>query len=852
MRRTLRILSILLAVTILAATRLQADDSDIFTALGVQPNVLIMFDNSSSMNDPPSSCTGSCPSKLTSAKSAMTSFVTNLNGVRLGMMKFRSHGASMVTPLGPIETTRATVLTAISNLSTGSVGTPLGDSLYDCGEYYKGLYPGYSSPIQYECQKNYVILVTDGLPNLDDRDPVSNVSQTLRTTDCSGTLPGTQNVFTHTIGFDIAAAGALLQTTATNGGGAFYTAANEAELVTSLQTAISSIVADAYSFTAPLIPTTSVGGGTRAYFSSFQPDGSRPFWRGYLSAYTRNSAGLIPTLSDGTPDPAALAWEAGAVLAAKAPSTRTIFTNVAGVRQDFLKTNANITAALVGLTTTSDRDKLVDFVRGIDSYDEDGDGNVTEVRAWKLGDIYHSAPVLVGPPPLKESDTTYDAYRTAQAGRTKILLVGANDGMLHAFRESDGDELWAFIPPDLLPKLKNMRPTEPAHTSFVDGSPIVTDIKVGATWKTIAIFGERRGGRSYHALDITDTTSPTYLWSFTDGVMGETWSEPAVGRIKMSDNSVKFVAFVGGGYDTANNNATGDAVFAIDLATGTKLWQYVTSSADAAHLNFSVAAPPAVADLDGNGYLDRVYVGDVGGQLWKFDVSAAATLTGSLVNNWPGKRLFVASPAQANPPPAGDYFPTQAIYGRPALAYDSNQKLWVYFGTGDRNHPGDASSNRFYAILDDTTMAQGSALTESSLLNASAVLPSITQGWYLPMASREKVLDTAQVYNSIVYFSTYTANLVASCTTPGGVAQLYAVHMGLGDAAFDWTTGTDTPGENSGTRSTTVGSGIPSGPQVVQGTTVDAVVVSTTQNEIRNRNRPPATAKRLRFWKETY
>ena len=159
----------------------------------------------------------------------------------------------------------------------------------------------------------------------------------------------------------------------------------------------------------------------------------------------------------------------------------------------------------------------------------------------------------------------------------------------------------------------------------------MTDVKIGGNWKTIVVFGERRGGDRYHALDITDTTSPICLWTFTDSRMGETWSEPAIGKVRMADGTSKYVAFVGGGYDTAQNNNSGKAFFVIDLSNGTKLWQYYngSSSDDRHYMNFSIPANPAAADLDNDGYVNRVYIGDVGGQLWKFDVSPAATLTGS-------------------------------------------------------------------------------------------------------------------------------------------------------------------------------------------------------------------------------
>jgi type IV pilus assembly protein PilY1 len=158
---------------------------------------------------------------------------------------------------------------------------------------------------------------------------------------------------------------------------------------------------------------------------------------------------------------------------------------------------------MLGADSSTEHDKIIDFTRGIDVYDEDTDGNTTEERPWKLGDIFHSNPVLVSPPFLPLSDSTYTTFRTTNANRTTILLAGANDGMLHAFRESDGQELWAFIPSDNLARLKDLTVRSGEHEFYLDASPIVTDIKVGTTWKTIAIIGERRGGSNYYALDIT-------------------------------------------------------------------------------------------------------------------------------------------------------------------------------------------------------------------------------------------------------------------------------------------------------------------------------------------------------------
>ena len=252
--------------------------------------------------------------------------------------------------------------------------------------------------------------------------------------------------------------------------------------------------------------------------------------------------------------------------------------------------------------------------------------------------------------------------------------------------------------------------------------------------------------------------------------MGETWSDPAIGKIKLSDNTDKYVAFVGGGYDTASNNNIRQKVFyVIDIDTGAKLWEYYNPgsvSDDRQYMNFSLAASPTAVDLNGDGYIDRVYIGDVGGQLWKFDVSTPRTVSGGVITNWTqaqkGKRFFIAAPSQTNPPAAGEFYPAQAIYCPPTLAYDKRVISGFTFGTGDRNHPNNTSSNRLYGIKDTTevngaaVMTQGSALAESSLTNMTSGSGTVTQGWYVVLNSNEKVLAAADMFDSIGFFTTFT------------------------------------------------------------------------------------------------
>jgi type IV pilus assembly protein PilY1 len=815
--------------------------------------------------------------KIVVAKRVLTKLVTNTEGVRFGLMSFTANpwaGQGGGKILAEIGSDKATLTTKIDELAPSGF-TPLGEMLRDAGKYYKGQgdYNGdhTTSPIQYDCQPSFVIIMSDGLENGTVK---IGPEATNRYTQDHSSFTGKQNVLVDTIGFavdptDKDAANAVLQAAAKNGGGTFFSTESETQLEAALEDLIRQIVAATFAFATPTIPSTSTTGSTKAYLAAFKSDPSRPFWYGYLKAYNRDSTGNVPVDAiTGIPLDSALAWEAGSKLAppdGKAAADRKIYTQVGSSRVEFKTGTSEITAAMLGVAD-ADRDKVIDFIRGVDTTDENGNGNVTEERVWKLGDIFHSTPVLVTPPiaPTPPSDDgSYAAFKTANATRTTIMLAGANDGMLHAFREDTGEELWAFIPPDLLPNLKLLTASSGEHTFFVDGSPIAADVKIAipsdstVKWRTIVLFGERRGGKSYHALDITDAANPLYLWSFTDAKLGETWSDPVIGKVKLGGVE-KFVAFVGGGYDTAQNNRSGKAVFAIDLATGTKLWEYYntgSASDDRQYMNFSLPAAPTAVDLNLDGVIDRVYIGDIGGQVWKFDVSA------DVVSNWTGKRLFAAPLATGttNPPAAGEYYPAQAIYAPIIPALDEPKNVWIYFGTGDRNHPNNTTApNRFYGIKDNVAMT-GTTLTESDLVDITSTDATVTQGFYIRLGTNEKVLAAADVFNKVVFFTTFIPTSTTACGTGGGTAKLYAVQMITGYAALDWAhdgaqlTTTDA----TKTRGKEIGTGIPSKPIVViteSGVTLTtSVVAATTSQQLPSNSAPPPSfMRKVLYWREVF
>ena len=105
----------------------------------------------------------------------------------------------------------------------------------------------------------------------------------------------------------------------------------------------------------------------------------------------------------------------------------------------------------------------------------------------------------------------YESFKSQQGSRKKIVLVGSNGGMLHAFDDASGEELWAFIPPNILPRLREIISSQDYETnsiSGVDDTPVVKDIYYdhddngSKTWRTIALTGLGRGGKGLFALDI--------------------------------------------------------------------------------------------------------------------------------------------------------------------------------------------------------------------------------------------------------------------------------------------------------------------------------------------------------------
>jgi type IV pilus assembly protein PilY1 len=510
-------------------------------------------------------------------------------------------------------------------------------------------------------------------------------------------------------------------------------------------------------------------------------------------------------------------------------------------------------------------------------------------RSWTLGDIFHSGPAVVTAPRSVIAEASYAAFKTTYANRQRVIYAGANDGFLHAFDagalntlvtpnvylEGSGTELFGFMPWEARRNIKNKYVDDPAaRTYYVDASPQAVDVwirasatdtaKAASEWRTILVGGMRQGGRAYYALDITDPTDAAYpgvLWEFpnesdpdTTSVatsilpyLGESWSAPIITRVKVKIDSddnggagyERWVAIVSGGYSRESdpndaaydpNAISGRSLLMIDVASGELLAmkRYDSGASDAqAYMDYAIPSTPAVADLDFDGYADVVYVGDTGGQVFKWviralgedrvnDSSAAGTYTQP---NWPFKRFFVAPITAVS---GTDYY--KSFFFPPQLVF-VNRRLFVAFGSGERMNVGFKGiasrdeNNRFYSMtdLDPYEMAATpyATLTEANLTDLTAKLKTSCadvagRGFYIKVADGEKFVTNPEVFRRYVFAASFTPTTSADPCTSKGLGRLYAFRVDCSDPYF-----TDASGNPQ--RSVSLGEGMPTDPQVSVG-----------------------------------
>jgi type IV pilus assembly protein PilY1 len=800
------------------------------------------------------------------AKEVVKNLINDTENVRFGLFIFNnSDGGHLVCPCG---TNKATLISSVNSITAGT-WTPLAETLAEAGLYYAGQSGWfnnvtYTSPMQERCQKNYIVLMTDGAPTMDDHwrltsgayingdtigdydndgndpgwygssgtDYLDDVAKYLYENDCNPTLgAGTsyekQRIITYTIGFTID--NTLLSDTAQNGGGEYFTANSVSGLSEAFEIILSNISEANAVFVAPVVPVNRMNrtySGDYVYLGFFRPQQAGR-WVGNLKKYKSDSSGDLvdvndnaATLSDGrikenaqsywspTADgPNVAAGGVGEVMLDQ--TTRNIYTymstQTALTHTDnaFLATNSLISPATIGVTNNTEKSDLIDDIYGGDRY-------------WILGDILHSEPAIVH----------YSSTNT-------IIYAGSNDGIMHCFDDSNGEELWGFIPPDQLERLSLLSNND--HDYFVDGSPVLYD----NSGQMILFFGERRGGDHYYALDVTTATSPKWLYKVNPDILGseilgQSWSRPGWGSIKTTSGT-DTVFLITGGYDTnqdldvpSSTDTVGRAVFAVKVGDGTlsSLNFNASNYSDMTHCIVDASG----FDTNSDDIVNSVYAGDLGGNMFAFeDIDKDGT--------WSGRKLFAAPVEESK---------NKKIFYAPDAVKEQFGEM-IFFGTGDRADPGDTDVvNRIYAVKNNwADSSTFSTLTESDLVDVTEDLIQMgtdeekaqvsadltnAEGWYIKLTnSGEKVVSTPTVYAGVVYFTTYTPDAGSAETeeddpcaasTASGTARLYAVDYLTGGSVLDYSSQTETDEEGEVVergiqdRSKTIGAGIPSQPVI--------------------------------------
>lgn len=815
------------------------------------------------------------------AQRAVASLLDNTTDKNFGLMHFNGNAEGGYVRF-PCGTSNSTISTYVKGMTSSdfSTWTPLAETLAEAGLYFAGKASwfnsgvSYTSPITQVCQKNYIILVTDGEPTQDintrlwqtvymngkvigdyDRDGedftstgaivrlasdgsllLDDVAKFLFTEDIHTMGTGTgfvnQNIITHTIGLRTEVP--ILNRAASNGGGLYFYASTSTGLQAALDSINNSISETNAVFLAPSVPvnrTIRTAESDWLYLAYFKPQNTGE-WLGNIKKFAIGDNGEIYGSSNGTnvvdesqvvidqygmiKDNAWSFWTKatadgndvvrgglGALMnemydidvSGNEIDTRNIYYYTGGSQMDLSNAINHFTVDNASLTVADN------VIKNVRHFKEN----------WKLGAIIHSEPAIVH-------------YSNTQS----VIFVGANDGMLHCFNDTDGNELWGFIPPgqkDNLPRISDAN-----HDYYVDGSPTVTYGNLITNTQllqpNLMIFGERRGGDHYYVLDINSYSQPKWKYQINPDIMassetlGQSWSKPkecniATGTETSNGKTVptyQNVFMIAGGYDTnqdldtpAISDNVGKAIVSVDTSTGALAGFRVSDATSGLttfmkHCIVDINTTSTYSMPNGKDITTRVYAGNLGGHVFAFaddriiaSVNGTDTVKSQVPNgiypiklclfNAPGKKIFYA-PASSR--------------------INNSYSEWVVFGTGDREHPLNTSTvNRIYAVKNDwmtqNTESNLADLTENLIVEGSNEQKKSTfdnvrekNGWYITFYDPgEKMTSSPLIINGFIYFTTYVpaSGSVASdpCVGVGatGTSYLWAIELQTGIPAYD-------------------------------------------------------------------
>ncbi|GAB1623634.1 hypothetical protein AAOGI_36840 [Agarivorans albus] len=559
----------------------------------------------------------------------------------------------------------------------------------------------------------------------------------------------------------------------------YFPVTNAGELAAQIGKALEKIASGNQSATPPVFNNTFLNASAFLYQSTF--DGE--YWSGDVKSFAAAGGGFSSTPT----------WSAAEELDAVTPSSRVIYTrnNESDEIVDFVVPSSlsgasdslslsQINALLDG-QTGSDAVKLayltavINYLRGERTYEAADLAYSMRTRASALGDVINSTPYYV--------DLVND-----HAVEKPVLVYGANDGMVHIVDAANGEEIMAYVPSQIYQGLNALTKSTYNHKYFVDGGIAGYSEESGGDTTTTVVGTLGTGFKGLYALDVSDMTSVNknkVLWEIdtdTTGFsgIGYTREEPTIAKLANGKVGVIF----SNGYNSSDDEGQ---LFIADLEDGSLIKTLKTGVGSAedpsGESRPNALASPAAVDLNGDGVVDRIYAGDLFGNMWAFDVSDGSS------SNWDlatadDKPLFSAvSPTKLN----GLTHTAQPITTRPSVGahpYGLSQGVLVAFGTGkyvensDNNVLGEATQsvyvvwdklNSSYLTSSRTTASGEEVYTnllrqaiieedaDNRLLTEYVIDWGVHNGWYLDLVNTEggntNNYGERQVTNTLLLFN---------------------------------------------------------------------------------------------------
>ncbi|MEO8461476.1 MAG: PilC/PilY family type IV pilus protein, partial [Dokdonella sp.] len=588
---------------------------------------------------------------------------------------------------------------------------------------------------------------------------------------------------------------------AINGRGSFFNANDPKSLVAFLTDILNQIIARRSTSTAIAVSLPVLTIGTQGYRGGYDSTD----WSGYLTKVQLNADATVGStmwdasclLTGGT-----CASTGAASLPVRNPDTRVIFTSdgtvssgkpfrwasLSATQKAKMNRKPNSSVVSSSWVTDSYGSTRVDYLRGVRTNEVGGSTPVLRKRSSVMGAVINAQPLYVSSPVggftdnypsgspeavAAASGSTYAQYQYNNRNRTPMVYTAANDGMLHAFDATTGVERWAYVPNMLFfnDKLSKLTGTDYGLVSAVDDRPLVQDVFINGSWRTILVGSMRFGARGIYALDVTNPTGITEagataipLWEFTNSSsgganLGYTFNSVNVARL----NNGKWVVLLASGYfpqyitgcipsdcdlsavtttpGSASANQT--SLFVIDLQTGALIKEILTTSAPQSSVTTYALSQPIVYDFAADQIDDTAVAGDLAGNLWRFDLSNASSAS------WKVDRMFSNygsggtaavgnQPISVTPVPLTDPLTRGPIYifgtGKFLGDVDRVSSIPIQSFYGIRDY-GTASSNYPITVNQLVTLALAeSASGVRSIAAASSIsIDASKRGWTFPL-----------------------------------------------------------------------------------------------------------------------